>query len=322
MSNNERANFHTASNIQEASYHTMLLKDWDLSYNQITSGKFISSLNELSFEGIQLYKESFSPSIFQKGSAKPSCISLGLFPHLDKAAVWRGKEIKNKEILSIIPGEEIMLHTPQDCTFFALSMPLELLQEQYSETLQHSSKILADASVINQLHPKLCSLFSTLLNQPLLVATKAARIQVKSEILQMITEYINGLDQYPNDFRISTKKANQVVRLALDAVENSQEQSLSVEELCALTHTSRRTLQNCFEQVTGISPALFLKYLRLNTVRKILAQAEEVLSISDVAMNFGFWHLSQFASDYKRLFAESPSETLRTNRRIKHLLVN
>ncbi|MFT4021227.1 MAG: helix-turn-helix domain-containing protein [Acinetobacter sp.] len=320
MSSNEYPNFYKASNIQEASHHTMLLKNWDLSYNQVSSGKFISSLNEVSFDGIQIYRETFAPSIFQKGSAKQACISLGFFGELNEPAVWKGKQINSKEIISIISGEEVMLYTPPQCTFFALSIPLIYLEDHCTKMLQHSSKILADSDVIHHLHPKLYALLNTLLSQPLLVATKAVRSEIQSELLQLTTEYLDNLYLHPNDFRISTKKANQVVRLALEAVENTQDQSLSVEELCGLTHTSRRTLQNCFEQITGVSPALFLKYLRLNTVRKILAQSDEIISVSDVAMNFGFWHLSQFASDYKRLFTESPSDTLRTNRRIKTLL--
>ena len=34
-------------------------------------------------------------------------------------------------------------------------------------------------------------------------------------------------------------------------------------------------------------------------------------SISEIALDCGFWHLSQFAVDYKLLFGESPSVTYR-----------
>jgi AraC family ethanolamine operon transcriptional activator len=33
--------------------------------------------------------------------------------------------------------------------------------------------------------------------------------------------------------------------------------------------------------------------------------------VQDVAEAWGFWHLSQFATDYRRLFGKRPSETLR-----------
>lgn len=33
--------------------------------------------------------------------------------------------------------------------------------------------------------------------------------------------------------------------------------------------------------------------------------------VQEVAARWGFWHLSRFASDYRTLFGESPSQTLR-----------
>jgi AraC family ethanolamine operon transcriptional activator len=33
--------------------------------------------------------------------------------------------------------------------------------------------------------------------------------------------------------------------------------------------------------------------------------------VRDVAADWGFWHFSQFSSDYRKLFGQSPSESLR-----------
>ena len=38
---------------------------------------------------------------------------------------------------------------------------------------------------------------------------------------------------------------------------------------------------------------------------------EGPVSVADVAASWGFWHLSHFAADYKAMFGELPSETLR-----------
>jgi AraC family ethanolamine operon transcriptional activator len=35
------------------------------------------------------------------------------------------------------------------------------------------------------------------------------------------------------------------------------------------------------------------------------------VTIQDIASHWGFWHLSQFAQDYKHLFGELPSATLK-----------
>ncbi len=85
---------------------------------------------------------------------------------------------------------------------------------------------------------------------------------------------------------------------------------VGVPELCEQLHVSRRTLQYCFQDVLGMAPATYLRTLRLNGARRDLC-GRAAGSVQDVAEAWGFWHLSQFATDYRRLFGKRPSETLR-----------
>ncbi|RJF92067.1 helix-turn-helix domain-containing protein [Noviherbaspirillum saxi] len=61
---------------------------------------------------------------------------------------------------------------------------------------------------------------------------------------------------------------------------------------------SRRTLQYCFEEVVGMSPLNFLRTVRLNAVRRELFFKCQLGQVTEVAMSWGFRHLSQFASDF------------------------
>jgi len=55
--------------------------------------------------------------------------------------------------------------------------------------------------------------------------------------------------------------------------------------------------------------------VRLNKVRRELKRClDERIGVYDIAVKWGFWHFSQFSLDYKRHFAELPSETLRRAR--------
>ncbi|MDQ7776867.1 MAG: helix-turn-helix transcriptional regulator [Paracoccus aminovorans] len=76
---------------------------------------------------------------------------------------------------------------------------------------------------------------------------------------------------------------------------------------------SRRYLQTCFQESAGMTATELLRAERLNQVRgRLIAgrQSARPVSIGDVAADYGFWHLSRFAGDYRKLFGELPSQTL------------
>jgi AraC family ethanolamine operon transcriptional activator len=89
---------------------------------------------------------------------------------------------------------------------------------------------------------------------------------------------------------------------------------LSIPELCERVHVSRRTLQYSFESILGISPLQFLRSARLNQVRRALCEPQQNNPIASIAAERGFWHPGQFARDYKALFGENPSETIKRRR--------
>ncbi len=71
-------------------------------------------------------------------------------------------------------------------------------------------------------------------------------------------------------------------------------------------------MRNAFLERFGVSPKAYLQALRLNGVRRVLRRSDPLNSkVSNVANYWGFWHMGQFAADYRRLFGELPSDTLR-----------
>jgi len=79
----------------------------------------------------------------------------------------------------------------------------------------------------------------------------------------------------------------------------------------AENNINERTLQRAFLEHYGITAKSYAKAHRLNHVFKILSASDSSATrISDIASNHGFWHMSQFAADYRLHFGELPSETL------------
>lgn len=308
----------TNLHISEPSQHTEILNDWALTYDQLSVGKFESQLREVSFEGIQIYQEKIKPSTFQRGEGLKNSLCLGLFSDLDHPALWMGKAVTGHEILSVFDGGDILLRSPENCSFYSLTVPFELLCSQHADLATSDYANLLDTQSSDQFHAAYLKIFNHILQNPYILENSTARKQLKSDVLAVTERFVQTFGHNKVTSKISTKRAKNVVLTACDMMQANNQEFQSIEELCNITHTSRRTLQNCFELITGQSPAAFMKTLRLNAVKRVLTDHSCTSKvIADVAMDWGFWHLSQFAADYKKLFGESPSQTV-----INHGLAN
>ncbi len=107
---------------------------------------------------------------------------------------------------------------------------------------------------------------------------------------------------------------SQIVRTCEDYTLNLEGRRPYVSELCATANVSERTLQNAFNDIMGMSPLTYLHRLRLHRARDELRKAKSgSTTVTDVAMNWGFWHFGEFSRAYKNCFGEVPSRTLKEN---------
>ncbi|WP_161600847.1 helix-turn-helix domain-containing protein [Teichococcus oryzae] len=103
----------------------------------------------------------------------------------------------------------------------------------------------------------------------------------------------------------------QIVRKADDYLQANPARPIYTDELCAALGVSASCLHGAFETTLGISPHRYLKLRRMTMVRAMLLSGSTPWhSVKAAALSHGFWHLGQFAHDYRSLFGESPSETL------------
>ena len=102
------------------------------------------------------------------------------------------------------------------------------------------------------------------------------------------------------------------VRQARDYIEANLDHPVSLADITAAAGVHVTTLLKGFKQHYEISPIAYLKQKRLEVARRTLLAAEPLsTSVTEVATQWGFFHLSRFARDYHQLFGELPSETLK-----------
>jgi len=104
----------------------------------------------------------------------------------------------------------------------------------------------------------------------------------------------------------------QIIRKSMDFVDQHVGEYLSVEQLASAAGVSERTLRETFQQYFGVPPVRYLNRRTLHQVRSALKAADPfVATVTEIAAAFGVWELGRFARDYRVLFGELPSETLR-----------
>lgn len=110
------------------------------------------------------------------------------------------------------------------------------------------------------------------------------------------------------------KSYSRIVRTCEDFTLSLDGRRPYLSELCAAACVSERTLQYAFHDIMGMSPLTYLHRLRLHRARDELRKATSgSTTVTDVALNWGFWHLGEFSRTYKNCFGELPSKTLQQN---------
>jgi AraC-like DNA-binding protein len=105
-----------------------------------------------------------------------------------------------------------------------------------------------------------------------------------------------------------------VVKQAIELMRCHPESAWTTAELARAAGVSARALQKAFARSSEPPPMTCLRHIRLHRVRAELADASRATSstaVTAVAGRWGFVHLGRFAQQYRQLFGETPSQTLR-----------
>lgn len=102
-------------------------------------------------------------------------------------------------------------------------------------------------------------------------------------------------------------------RLALADLQTS----LDIAALCRALAVSERTLRKAFQKVHKLPPCRRLRWLRLSHARRALMSVGGS-SVTEIATGLGFVELGRFSVEYRKIFGERPSETLRQAMQNRH----
>ncbi|QDT64899.1 Bifunctional transcriptional activator/DNA repair enzyme AdaA [Calycomorphotria hydatis] len=135
---------------------------------------------------------------------------------------------------------------------------------------------------------------------------------MKQELIFYLTDSLSGIasDRGVRE-SLSARRARIVVKDAGQFMLKHLAEPIRIDDLCDICDVSRRSLQYAFKKSIGLTPMQYLRQLRLHRARRALVEASpQMISISELALQWGFWHFGDFARQYKAMYRETPSQTL------------
>lgn len=312
----------------DADAHAHNLTGWEQSYDQVTRGAFHGELTQLQLPQMQIFREHTSHALRQSCCVWPQGFWFGIpnlastqsLPVTDSVRI-NGRQGHSDAIL-VRPGNcAFELLTPTDYTVYGIVVKTQSLQAAADKMdcvidwqKLATSEVLHVSDTSRQACLQLLGQLSAPENQALHRPDSQTLASANADEESVMLAVLTMLDSGEVDRAVSNSflRRRRIVGLARDYVLEHKDQLSTIPELCERLHVSRRTLQYCFEDVLGMSPIQYLRIIRLNGARRELrAPAGQTRKVSDVAADWGFGHLSQFANDYRKLFGQTPSECLR-----------
>ncbi len=297
--------------------HAACLREWGQRYEQLSAGAFRGSFEEFCFGNVHLFRERINLIVHESGSPWPGSRSVGVATAVDGEGWFRGRAFDLNSIVDLQGGEELDFRTPRQHEVVIAVINAQALTD-YSIKFEHRPPppgAPADDPVVDaptqaaRLRAVLNSVFSSLQASPQMLASETMRRTLEQTLPGSI---LDALGCPPEQRAPSGKTRQRIVERARHFMLEHIDEPISVEDLCLHLHVSRRTLQYSFQDVLDLNPVRFLRALRLNGARRSLKAADPRQdTVTDIAARWGFWHLSHFATDYRAMFGEQPSDTLR-----------
>lgn len=299
----------------DAQQHAASLADWNQVYDQITAGRFHSSLQRLNTDQLDIFRETLNQRVVQHGQAPADMVHFAVPLSLSVPLSLQGCQVGDNAVMALRSNEEFVFHVPPQVDSLQISIrnsDLETLAPELWQRLsRHRQRLPVLQTSPQQLQAArvlLLNAFEQALHNADLLNFAGSQKLIQHQFISLLLDLLHDVapDERPN---LTHATHSDIVRRSQAIVQRSPDEPVTVLDLCQQLRVSRRTLQNSFQLITGTTPVDYLRSIRLNGVRRMLQGAPAQNSVREAAGHWGFYHLGHFSRDYRKLFDELPSET-------------
>jgi len=289
---------------------------WDIDHFQSASGDYKVSLDMVHTRNIQMSDVIHHIGVHERGGILPGVYAVSLPVVLGTDPLYFcGGRLDDNECPGLLSGEEFETHSRGSVEYFSLVVDADLLDREAVQLIGCPFSDLAVSQRVCIKKRDQLQLVQTITALMQKLKNSQHRLPVRQEELiekQLIEQLL--LSIRPPSGRMKIPNRRLVAWRAEKLIRQHPEQHLDINQLCCVIGCSARTLHLGFKERYGTTPGQYSRTLALNAVHQKLCHRTQEKNISEIAMAWGFYHLGRFSQQYKQLFAELPSVTLKRYR--------
>lgn len=290
---------------------------WDLGYRQVGKGQFDAWFNMNLCSQLRVVDQYCNRETLVSGSPPPNHVALLITFNRGSRGILQGKPLKLNEVTSVAPGSEATYRSPAHLRMMTMHVPVDRLREGFRAIVQTDlDHVIGETRIIDlpdESRQRLTAIGRHAAGATEFAAREAGEVYQKELEEHFVVALVRGFagKSEVEPGLLSRQNRVRYVLAARDYIESHLAEPLGLETLARVTGVSPRTLEYAFREVFDVTPLRYIKTRRLDAARRrFLAAENPQLTVTDVALDYGFHHFSYFSRDYHAQFGEYPSQTL------------
>lgn len=297
--------------------HSRLLGGADEEIIQLSPGVFESDVAHIALPHLHLFRERSARGLLKQFGSRLGSLVFSFPLHFDGPAWLNGHQLAQGQPILCDGNASLEIVTPEKLDLIIIGLDRQWFAQEihrrgYGRMADHpwgQTEISLPPPAHAQLSQEIVGVLGDAQRGP-------SPIALENRLVTTIIDSLLAASQLePRPASARKQLADAARMLCLQ----DPQASVSLEGAAEVLGISRRYLQTCFQTSFGLSATQLLRAERLSRVRLSLIAAREkqkACSIGDVAATSGFWHWSRFSADYRQMFGELPSQTLRSFSRV------
>jgi AraC family ethanolamine operon transcriptional activator len=300
--------------VEEMAAH---LQGFDIDLMQLEAGVFSGEHLVAGTGRVLLQGGRTGPALLQRGTS-PSHPTFCIRTERGRGMTVNGREIAEDAVSILQPGQEFTIHTGEGFPISTVSVEESHLRSTAREIglegavasalRRHRVAPPGDAMRLLRHEWRRLSLAANGPGTPAVV--KQRRDEFDTGLVRVLVRAL-ATEDCPSGI-YAVRSLDRVVKGVESALDKRPRHAYSVRDLAIAVGVGERTLRRAMRAWYRAPTVAVVRTRRLRGARReLLAARPGRNSVTSIAMAWGFDHLGRFAGDYRALFAELPSETLR-----------